>query len=155
VLPEARFVIVGDGELRFELEQEAAVLGLEGRVMFVGWQPDLSIVYADLDLFTLTSLNEGVGLVLVEAMAAGCPVVATRVGGVPDVIQDGITGRLVESGDVEGLARAMREMLTDRARTRQMAEAARADVSQRYTVEALVRHTEALYERLLHEKGLA
>jgi glycosyltransferase involved in cell wall biosynthesis len=74
---------------------------------------------------------------------------------VPDVIQDGITGRLVESGDVEGLARAMREMLTDRARTRQMAEAARADVSQRYTVEALVRNTEALYERLLHEKGLA
>ncbi len=150
----ARFVVIGDGELRVDLEREARDLGLADAVIFTGWQRNLPAIYADLDVVVLTSVNEGTPVSVIEAMAAGCPVVATRVGGVPDVIQDGVTGRLVASGDVEGLARAMREALTDRELTQRMAEAARAEVSQRYTVEALVRNTEALYERLLREKGL-
>lgn len=152
--PQACFVVVGDGELRPELEGEAVRLGLANRVIFTGWRRDLPAVYADLDLLALTSFNEGTGLVLVEAMAAGCPVVATRVGGVPDVVRDGITGRLVDTEDADGLASVIAKMLADSQQTRAMVEAARTDVARRYTIEALVRHTESLYERLLAQKAV-
>ncbi len=150
---DARFVVVGDGEQRAQLEREAADVGLGSRVCFTGWRRDLPAVYADLDLLALTSVNEGTPVSVIEAMASGCPVVATRVGGVPDVISDGLTGRLVASGDATGLARAMRESLANVDRARAMARAARADVAQRFTAEALVKNIEALYQRLLTAKG--
>ena len=84
--PDARFVIVGDGELRLPLEQQAHALGLDGCTHFLGWQRDLEPIYADLDMVVLSSLNEGTPVSLIEGMAAGLPVVATEVGGVPDLV---------------------------------------------------------------------
>ena len=90
---------VRDGELRDELEAGAEALGLAGAVVFAGWRRDLASVYADLDTVVISSHNEGTPASLIEAMATGCPVIATSVGGVPDLIVDEETGRLVPPGD--------------------------------------------------------
>src|SRR5262249_61111540 len=102
--PRSRFVVVGDGERRDELEVRARRAGLGGRVHFLGWRNDLDRIYADLDVVVLCSLNEGSPVSLIEAMAAAKPVVATRVGGVPDLVEDGVTGYLTEPDGADGLA---------------------------------------------------
>jgi glycosyltransferase involved in cell wall biosynthesis len=148
-----KFAVVGDGELRAELEAEAHALELNGDVFFTGWRRDLPNVYADLDLLVNSSLNEGTPVAVIEAMAAGVPVVATSVGGVPDVVAHGVTGTLVPSGDGEALARALADRLDCPGETRQMAQAARAEAAQRYSVEQLVARMDALYQGLLRAKG--
>ena len=93
--PAARFVIVGDGILRPALERRAQEMGIAERVIFTGWRRDLPDIYADLDVLAVTSNNEGTPVSAIEAMAAGCPVVATHVGGLPDLIgegEDGVSG---------------------------------------------------------------
>src|SRR5262249_6345653 len=125
---DIRFVIVGDGERRSELEHLTRSLRLEERVHFLGWGGDLDRIYADLDGAGVSSRNEGSPVSLIEAMAAGRPVVATRVGGVPDLVEDGVNGLLVESGDVEGLAKAMMILLRDSERASAMGLAGRRKV---------------------------
>ena len=120
--PSIRVVIVGDGELRDELEARADALGLGDAVVFAGWRRDLPSVYADLDAVVISSHNEGTPASLIEAMATGCPVIATRVGGVPDLIVDGETGRLVPPGDREALAAALLALFREPELTAQMAE---------------------------------
>ncbi len=149
-----KFAVIGDGELREQLEAEARALGLNGEVYFTGWQRDLPGVYADLDLLVNTSLNEGTPVAVIEAMAAGVPVVATSVGGVPDIVTHGRTGTLVPSGDGAALARALAERLDCPEETRSMAQAAGADVVQRFSVEQLTASLDALYQELLAAKGL-
>jgi glycosyltransferase involved in cell wall biosynthesis len=149
---DAVFVIVGDGELRAPLEAEARRLRLDGSVYFTGWRRDLPEIYADLDLLVNTSLNEGTPVAVIEAMAAGVPVVATRVGGVPDVIADGLTGTLVASGDVEALVRALNACLDCPEQSRRMAEAACHLALERYSREQLVERIDSLYSRLLADK---
>lgn len=155
-VPDARFAVVGDGELRKAVEERAARLGLAERVAFTGWYEPIAEVYADLDVCAISSLNEGTPVTLIEAMATGTPVVGTAVGGVPDVVEDGVTGRLVPSGDAGALAYAMALALAgegpDREATREMAARARERVRETYTAERLVRDITALYERLLSEK---
>jgi glycosyltransferase involved in cell wall biosynthesis len=151
---QARFAIVGDGELRGSLEAQARELGLGDVVYFTGWRRDLPEVYADLDLLVNTSRNEGTPVAVIEAMAAGVPVVATAVGGVPDVVADGATGTLVPGGDVEVLARALAERLAQPAETRRMAEAAQAEVLERFSVRQLLCNLDGLYCRLLAAKGI-
>ena len=108
--PDVVFAIAGDGELRAMLESEAhRVLG--DRVRFLGWVSDLGLLYAALDVVVLTSLNEGTPVALIEAMAAGRPVVATDVGGVSEVVRDDARGSLVPSGDAEAVARAVLRIL--------------------------------------------
>jgi glycosyltransferase involved in cell wall biosynthesis len=148
----AQFVIVGDGELRAQLEHLSAQFGLETRVHFLGWRENLAPIYSDLDLLALTSENEGTPVAVLEAMAAGVPVVATAVGGVPDVIRAGETGMLVTSLEDEAFARAMEDALRNTARSRTMAERARSEVLARFGQERMLAETVRLYESLLASK---
>ena len=111
--PRAKFVIVGDGELRGELETQARKRGIGSSCVFCGFRKDLVRVYADLDVVVLTSLNEGLPVALIEGMTAGKPVVAFDVGGVGDLIEDDVTGILVPFGDVQKLADSIAGLLED------------------------------------------
>jgi glycosyltransferase involved in cell wall biosynthesis len=153
-LPSARFVIVGDGTLRADLEHYARELGVADRAIFMGWRRDLPRIYADLDVLVVSSDNEGTPVSAIEAMAAGCPVVATRVGGLVDLIADGETGCLVPPRDPDGLAAAVLCLLHNRQTARRMAQAARLMVGERFTIQRLITDVEQLYQRLLAQKGV-
>ena len=144
-----RLTIVGDGEERAVLERRVAELGLADAVQFVGWRRDLAAVYSSMDLFALTSLNEGTPVSLIEAMAAGVPVVATAVGGVPDVVTDGTTGVLVPPRQPAALAAAIVDAVTRPSRSAHMAAFAREHVRKRFDTARLVQDTEALYLEVL------
>ena len=146
---EGHFVVVGDGERRAELERLAQDAGLNGRMHFLGWRADLERIYADLDVVVLTSRNEGSPVALIEALAAGRPVVATRVGGGPDVVHDGVSGVLVGAADVEGLASAVEQLMRDPARGQRLGEAGREHVRQVYGAKRLLRDIDDLYQELL------
>lgn len=152
--PDIHVVLVGDGELRADLEARVNALGMADRVTFAGWRRDLASVYADLDAIVISSDNEGTPASLIEAMATGCPVIATRVGGVPDLIEDGVIGRLTPPGDPKALAAAVLELFLQPERTRQMADQARAHVSQRHQAHRLVADIDHLYQELLQERGM-
>lgn len=145
--PRAVFLVVGDGERRAELEAAARARGLGSRVRFLGWRNDLDRVYADLDVVMLTSMNEGSPVALIEAMAAGRPVVATRAGGVEELV--GEAGLLAAIGDAEALARHAATLLDDRARAGALGQRARARVVPAYSHERLVADVDRLYARLL------
>jgi len=151
--PDTRFVVVGDGPLRGELEARARQPDLVDRVIFTGWRHDLPKIYADLDTLVVSSLNEGTPVSAIEAMAAEVAVVATRVGGLPDLIEDGRTGRLVTSEDPAALAGAIIRVLDDPTRGQPIREAARADVERRFMVSRLVDDMQDLYLKLLAAKG--
>ena len=151
--PAIRVVIVGDGELREELQTRADALGLAGAVVFAGWRRDLASVYGDLDAVVISSDNEGTPASLIEAMATGCPVIATRVGGVPDLIADGETGRLVPPGDREALAGALLALFQESELTADMAELARRRVLERHQATRLVADIDRLYRELLAAAG--
>jgi len=153
-VPQARFLVVGDGELREELEAYACDLGLDGKILFTGWRRDLARLYADLDVVALTSINEGTPVSLIEALAAGVPVVATAVGGVPDVVVEGETGYLVEAGDVEGMAEAIIELLRNPKKAREMGMAGRKAVYPKFSAQTLIANVEGLYAQLLRNGGL-
>jgi glycosyltransferase involved in cell wall biosynthesis len=151
--PLARFALVGDGEERPALERLAGELGLDGAVAFVGWREELAPVYGDLDLVVNASRNEGTPVALIEALAASRPVVATRVGGTPDLLGDGERGRLVAAGDAEALARAILETLEGSEAVRRRARAGREHVLARHSSERLVRDVDALYRELRPRPG--
>jgi glycosyltransferase involved in cell wall biosynthesis len=115
VVPSARFLVVGDGPMRPDLEREADSRGLGDRITFTGFRPDATQAIAGLDVLAVPSRSDGSPLVVCEAMAAGVPVVASRVGGLPDLVDDGRSGVLVQPGDVEDLARALVSLLLDPA----------------------------------------
>ncbi|MDP2921167.1 MAG: glycosyltransferase family 4 protein [Candidatus Omnitrophota bacterium] len=146
-----RIVIVGDGEMREELERYAGELGLTDLVEFRGWVKDLKAIYEGLDIVALTSLNEGTPVSIIEAMAAARPVVATNVGGVPDIVQDGKTGYLVESGDIEGFTRKLTDLIKDPVKRREFGQSARNAVKCRFTKERLIKETERLYNNILQK----
>lgn len=153
--PEARFAVVGDGEERAALEAEARDLGLVGRVHFYGWRRDIAAVYGDLDVVVNCSRNEGTPVALIEALAAGRPVVATRVGGNPDVLGDGAFGALVPPADPEALAQAILSVLRDPAEARARAAKGRTHVLAHHSVERLVKDVDTLYRELLAARGAA
>jgi lipopolysaccharide/colanic/teichoic acid biosynthesis glycosyltransferase/glycosyltransferase involved in cell wall biosynthesis len=153
--PGARFAIVGDGVLRGEIKAYARALGLDEQATFVGWWRDVPEVYADLDVLVISSRNEGTPVAAIEAMAAGCPVVATAVGGVPDLVEDGVTGLLVPPGDAAGLGEAVLTMLGDPELVERMTRAARAKVRRDFVATRLISDTAALYRRLSIRKGYA
>jgi glycosyltransferase involved in cell wall biosynthesis len=151
----ARFVIIGDGELRDSLQVFASELGIADRIRFLGWRKDMVPVYAGLDLLALTSDNEGTPMAVIEAMAAGVPVVATAVGGVPDVVREGETGRLVPPGDPEAMSRIWRNALTEKIPTEQMRRRARQEVEARFGQARMLSAMAGLYESLMEEKSNA
>jgi len=144
----ARFVIVGDGELRYFLGNLASEMGIADRVRFLGWRKDMVPVYAGLDLLALTSDNEGKPVAMIEGMAAGVPVVATAVGGVPDVVRDGVTGRLVPPGEPESMCRAWRAALEEKEATNRMRAEARREMMERFGRERMLSAMAALYGEL-------
>jgi len=153
---DARFVIVGDGidpPYRESLERRAGALGLAGRVIFTGFRLDMESVLAELDVSVLPSLSEGLSNVLLESMAAGIPVVATRVGGNPEVVQDGATGFLVPPRDSGALVDAVARLLDNRALAAAFGEAGRKRAEREFSVSRLVTETENLYRRLLADAG--
>jgi glycosyltransferase involved in cell wall biosynthesis len=151
----ARFVVVGDGVMRPEIERYARQLGLAERVLFTGWRRDLPRIYADLNVLVVSSDNEGTPVSAIEAMASGRAVVATRVGGLPDLVADGETGILVEPRDPDALAQAVLHLLHEPEAASRMGEAAQRATSERFAVGRLIADTEALYSRLLIQKGIA
>jgi glycosyltransferase involved in cell wall biosynthesis len=143
--PCARLLLVGDGESRAALEVMVARRGLQPFVRFAGWREDLAGVYREVDALVLTSSNEGTPVAVIEAMAACLPVIATHVGGVPDVVTHGSTGMLVPPGSAEALAVAMLELIRNPAQRQRLGTAARASVRARFAAERLVADVAALY----------
>jgi glycosyltransferase involved in cell wall biosynthesis len=144
-----RCVVVGEGPARPGLEDLAASLGLGGRVIFAGEQDDVAAALAAMDLFVMTSDTEGMPNAVLEAMAAGLPVVATRVGGTPEVVVPGETGYLLPRRDAEGMAGRVAALLDDPGERRRLGEAGRERVTRDFSAETMVRATCALYEEVL------
>lgn len=142
---DAQFAIIGDGELRAALEAQVNALGLADVVRFTGWVRDLAPAYSDLDCNVISSLNEGTPVSVIEALAAGCPVVATRVGGLDDLLEGGALGMLVPSGDAAALADAIvRSLAAPPGDARQ-----RQAIRDRYHIDRLAGELAALYRELL------
>jgi glycosyltransferase involved in cell wall biosynthesis len=157
----ARFLIVGDGhvcrdgavvpdaEYRQALEARARRLGLGDRVVFTGVRLDVPEVLAQVAVSVLPSLSEGLSNVVIESMAAGVPVVATRVGGTPELVEEGRTGLLTPPRDPVALAGAICRVLEDRELASRFGQAGRRRIAEHFSLERMVRDTEGLYERLL------
>ncbi len=151
---DARLCLVGDGPDRAEAEQLAHDLGIARDTLFIGYQRDVSAYYAFMDALLLPSGNEGTPVVAIEALAAERPVVATRVGGVEDVVSDGVDGILCPVGDTEALADALERLARDPALRAEMGRVGRERVVPRYRVSRLIDDVDALYRELLAEAGL-
>lgn len=145
---EVRFAVVGDGEERTRL-QPRATSALGDRIHFFGWRKDMAAVFGDLDLVVNTSLNEGTPVALIEALAAGRPVVATAVGGTPDLLEGGRFGALVPAGSAERIALAITAVLESPEVALNMAAEGQTTVLRRYSVERLLNDMAALYRELL------
>jgi len=146
--------MVGDGPDRERLEQLAYDLGIARSTFFVGYQEDVAGYYRLFDAFLLPSVNEGTPVSAIEALASGTPVVATRVGGVPDVVRDGIDGFLVAPGDTEAAAERLAELVRDPVLRARLGDAGRSEARARYSVARLVDDVDRLYQSLLAAKGL-
>lgn len=164
-VPEARFMVVGEGQFLMdragmvsygqyqqELEDYAKRLGLAQRVIFTGFRPDVPEILAELKVSVLPSLSEGLSNVMLESMAAGVPVVATRVGGTPEVVEDGATGLLVPPRDPGALAEGIYRLLMTPDLAHRFSLAGREHVAKRFSIERMVRETEALYTSLLEQR---
>jgi glycosyltransferase involved in cell wall biosynthesis len=150
---DASLCLVGDGPDREHVERRAHELGLARHCLYLGYQDDVAGWYAAFDAFVLPSANEGTPVSAIEALAAGRPVVASRVGGVPDVVRDGEDGFLVEPGDVDGLAERLGRLAADPALRDRMGAAGRDRVLGRYAVDRLIDDVDRLYRSLLETRG--
>lgn len=149
VTPGARLLVVGDGELRGELEAEVIELGVQGEVIFLGDRSDVPDLLGIMDVFVLSSYTEGLAMTLLEAMAAGLPIVATRVGGNTEAVVDGQTGFIVPPRDERALAGAVLELLEDKERAREMGRMGRARAVEKFGTDTMVREYEKLYRSVL------
>ncbi len=152
--PHARFLAVGDVDPRlgaplFRLVEE---LGLRGRFFFLGFRADVPRILSELDIFVLASTSEGFPLVALEAMAAGKPMVVTRSGGPPEVVEDGRTGFLVAPGNVDELAHGIARLLDHPEQGRRMGAEARAKLHREFTLNRMIREYEDLYGRILESR---
>ena len=148
-MDNVRFLIIGDGELREHLEQKTRELELESKIIFMGFQHNLTKIYSGLDVVTLSSFNEGLPVALIEAMAAGKPVVSTDVGGVRDLILDGDNGLLVPSNDHRALALAILYLLGKPGRRTIMGQAGRRKAYPLFDKNRLLEDIDRLYRNLL------
>jgi glycosyltransferase involved in cell wall biosynthesis len=147
-VPDARFVIAGEGELRPTLERQIKEHHLEKHVLLVGFRPDVLSLHKAFDIFAMSSVTEGLGTSLLDAMAAAKPIVATTAGGIPEVVADQETGYLVAPRDHGAMARALVTLLKDGGLRRRMGEAGRARAIQLFSAERMVQETLRVYERV-------
>jgi glycosyltransferase involved in cell wall biosynthesis len=153
--PQVHLLLIGSGGLRDDLQRLAARLGVEASVDFLGMRRDVAECLAALDCFVLPSLNEGMGRALVEAMAAARPVVASRVGGIPTIVEDRRTGLLVPPGDPDALAAAIAELIARPDWARTLALAGRERIDAGFSVPGMVRAIEAVYDDAMKRVGTA
>jgi glycosyltransferase involved in cell wall biosynthesis len=144
--PDVRLAVIGEGPSRRDVERQIAALGLSSHVELLGFRRDVPELLRTFDLLVHSTRTEGLGLVILEAMASGVPVVASAVGGIPEIVCDGVTGRLFPGGDVKALRAAVLSALTDEKGTAAMADAALADVRRRFSVESMCDAYCRLYE---------
>lgn len=148
-VPDTRFLIVGQGELHDTLQHQIESLGLGRHVFLTGFRDDALGLVKSLDLFVMSSLTEGLGSSILEAMACERPVVGTRTGGIPEIVDEGRTGALVPPGDEHALATAVVELLRNPERGREMGAAGRQRVVSEFSVDVLVERTARVYESRL------
>jgi sugar transferase (PEP-CTERM/EpsH1 system associated) len=153
--PHCRLIIAGEGPQRVALERQIDQLGLAKTVRLLGNRRDVAELLAECDVFVLSSIAEGMPVTLMEAMAAGLPVVATDVGGVASVVEDGVTGTLVPAGEPRAMAAALSAYVTDETLRRQHGDAGRARVAARFSLSAMVAGYVALYDELLGRRARA
>jgi glycosyltransferase involved in cell wall biosynthesis len=147
--PEARVVFVGDGELLPRIRDEAERLGVGGRIIFTGFRTDVPSLVAGADVFVMCSVLEGLCTSLLDALALSRPAVGSAVGGIPEVLIDGVTGLLVPPRDPDALAAAVVRVLGDRALAARLGAAGRRHVEDKFTVDAMVEGNLAVYRGLL------
>ena len=147
--PQLKLIICGDGDRRTELERLAASLDLSGRIHFLGFRFDIPRILAAMDIFCLPSVYEGMPLSVLEAWAAGKPVVATDVIGIRDLVTNGVNGLLVPADDRNGLAGALDELLDNRPQQKKLAENSRRLVTEQYSLRAMVAKYAGLYEKVM------
>jgi glycosyltransferase involved in cell wall biosynthesis len=152
-VPDARFVVFGEGPLRPALEQQIRHLHLEKHIFLPGFRPDVIAFLKRFDLFVMCSEMEGLGTSILDAMAAGRAVVGTRTGGIPEVVDDGVTGILVPPSDPQALAVAISMLLDDPAARERMGAAGWTRVRERFTMERMVEDTRRLYRELVARRA--
>ena len=152
-IPNLEIVLAGDGALRPELEKMVADLGIARHVLFLGERRDIPAVLASLDISVLTSLSESMPNAILEAMAAGLPVVSTRVGGSAEVVRHGETGLLVDSGDDAQLADALRTLLRNESLRKEFGARGKGVARSQFGVASVQKQYEDLYAAVLGEKG--
>ena len=148
-LPDTIFFIIGKGELMDELKETASELGLKRGLIFTGFRNDVADFYKIADLCVMSSVQEGLGTAVLDALALARPVVATRAGGLPEIIEDGKTGRLVAPADPRALAEGIIELLTDSDLAKAMASAGPARVQQCFSIDAMVDKNIEVYKKIL------
>lgn len=151
--PNIRLLLAGDGALRPELEAQARQLGVENEVQWLGFTSDIPGFLAALDIYLQTSVNEGLSLSILEAMAAEKPVIATRVGSADEIIRDGQTGILISPGSIRAASQSLLALLDDPERRNQLAKNAREYVSAEYAIQHMVNGYEKIYCQLMDEKS--
>ena len=143
-----KFLIVGDGSLRNILENRCSELGISDKVIFTGWREDIPEILSILDILVLPSLNEAVGRILIEAGASGIPVVAAKVGGVPEIVKDNETGVLVQPKDPDSMAQGIMDLLEDKDKRLRMGEASKKWIDDKFSAETMVKAFSDLYKEL-------
>ncbi len=148
-IPNVRFFIIGQGELTTELQTLAASLQIGHALAFTGFRNDVGAFYKIADLFVMSSVQEGLGTAILDALALGTPVVAADAGGIPEIIKDGVTGCLVAAGDPQALARGIIEMLSRDDQARAMARRGRDAVRRNFSIDAMAANNLKVYNLLL------
>jgi glycosyltransferase involved in cell wall biosynthesis len=146
-LPDTRFLIIGEGELRDQLERQVHDLGLDRHVVLTGFRGDVLGLVRSFDVFVMSSITEGLGSAILEAMACSRPVVATRAGGIPEAVAHEVTGLVVPPQDENALAAAILRLLKSPALRDQYGQAGRQRVIDSFSVDRLVQGTAEVYER--------
>jgi len=154
-MDQAKLVIVGEGYLYEELVALVDRLGLKDSVLFTGFQRDVFEIIATFDVAVLPSFFEGMGRVLLEAMAMEKPVVASRVGGIPDLVEDGVNGFLVNPGKIQELSAGLLRVLRDKKLARKLGKQGRKKTTDRFSAEIMVQSIDTIYRELLSAKGIS
>ena len=145
-IPKTVFVFVGDGDLKGILEAQAETLGIRKNIIFTGWRDDVAEILYTFDVFTFPSLNEGMGKVLVEAMGACKPIVASKVGGITDLVQDDVNGILVPPKDSEALCSVLLRLLTNKALARRVGTQGKDMICPKFDVSTKIHQVERIYK---------
>jgi len=154
--PTIKLIIVGDGPLQSTIQEEAKKLGMESAVIFTGQRKDVYELLAMSDIFILPSMiREGLSIAMIEAMAMGLPVIGSNVGGIPELIEDRVSGFLVSPGDTDQLARIIDLLATEQDLRKRLGQQGKRIYEEKFTLPRMVQQIEALYDHLLERKGIA